>query len=119
MAELELGNLYDINKQLMEKEKPLDPILLNKKIKDIFTYIDIYAMLLCRERNDYTIFHYNDDIPSEKGIQEIKETLQNRGEILSIEEQPDGTYEIWIRDFNTKENFVYYLFDYSNAIVEV
>ena len=32
MAEIELGNLYDMNKELMKKEPVLDPILFNKKL---------------------------------------------------------------------------------------
>ena len=45
-------------------------------------------------------------------------TLVNRGQVLSIDKQEDGNYEIWIRDPKTKENFVYYLFDYSYGIIK-
>ena len=38
---------------------------------------------------------------------------------LAIDLQKDGNYEIWIRDKKTKENFCYYLFDYSFGIIEV
>lgn len=46
----------------------------------------------------------------------------DRGEILSIEEQPDGNYEFWIRikdnDNKTENVFAYYLFPYDNAVIE-
>ena len=35
MSEINLGTVYDINKQAMKNEKPLDPILLNKKLDEV------------------------------------------------------------------------------------
>ena len=32
---VELGTLYDFNKSAMKNEKPLDPIVLNRKISEI------------------------------------------------------------------------------------
>ena len=52
--------LYDMNKQAYSQEKALDVIALHIKVNDMIT--DLYStkrpywMLLCRERNDYTIF---------------------------------------------------------------
>jgi hypothetical protein len=43
----------------------------------------------------------------------------NRGYIIDLTTREDGSYEIWIRDKETEENFVYYLFDYTNAVIEV
>jgi hypothetical protein len=119
MAEVDLGlSLYDFNKQGMAQEKPLDAINLNRQVmnmvRDIATRSK-YWMLLCRERNDYTIFI----ILTVKGTcNELIPTLTNRGEILSIDKQKDGNYEIWIRDTLTQENFAYYLFDYTSGIIE-
>lgn len=114
MAEINLGTLYDFNKQAMTNEKPLDPILFNTKIKEI-GFDSHWLMLLCHERKDYTVFH----LISKEGWREaLKETLNNRGYVLAIDKQEDGNYEIWIRDFETDENFVYYLFDYQYGIVE-
>lgn len=124
MAELEIGTLYDMNKSLMAKEPLLDAIEVNQKIKDMIVdfYNFNYLMLLCNERRDFTIFKLrpitSEEI-SNKFFEDMKETILNRGNVISIDKQPDGAYEIWIRDLITNENFVYYLFDYSNAIVEV
>ena len=119
--EIDTGlSMYDINKNLMAQEKPLDPIATNRAVKDaadgVLASFKRYWMLLCRERNDYTVFIIN----SSKNLEcELKETLLNRGQLLDIEKQEDGNFEIWIRDPETKENFVYYLFDYSFGIIEV
>lgn len=114
--------LYDMNKQCYSKEKPLDPIGLNqgitKMIEDIINRkkpSHPYWMLLCRERNDYTLFII---FTKEGTINEMIPTLTNRGEILDIEKQEDGNYEIWIRDIITKEVFAYYFFDYSFGIIQ-
>lgn len=119
MAEIDLGmTLYDFNKEGMKQEQLLDVITLNRKVanmvKDIASRAN-YWMLLCRERNDYTVFI----ILTAEGIyNEMVPTLTNRGEVLSIDKQKDGSYEIWIRDIDTQENFVYYLFDYTFGIVQ-
>lgn len=119
MAEITLGNLYDFNKQAMNNEHPLDPIEFNIKtnnlISDIYNRKSKFWMLLNNERKDYTVFI----VLTEAGtLDEFRETLQNRGEILSIDKQEDNNYEIWIRDIITKENFVYYFFDYSFGIIK-
>ena len=119
--EIDTGlTMYEINKNLMKEDKPLDPIAINiavKKAADgVLASFKKYWMLLCRERNDYTVFIVNGANNLEK---ELKETLLNRGYLLSIDKQEDGNFEIWIRDSITEENFVYYLFDYTFGIVEV
>lgn len=119
--EIDTGlSIYEINKNLMKEEKPLDPIAINIAIKKaadgILASFKKYWMLLCRERNDYTVFIVNGSNNLEK---ELKETLLNRGYLLSIDKQEDGNFEIWIRDSITEENFVYYLFDYTFGIIEV
>ena len=59
---VELGTLYDFNKSAMKNEKPLDPIVLNRKISEIaqwaFNDNDFkYIMLLCNDNKDYTVFN--------------------------------------------------------------
>ena len=117
--EIDLGiTLYDVNKDLMAKENPLDPIDFNKKIKEVSETIakKEYWMLLCNERKDYSVFKIENINNITK---ELTETITNRGQVISIDKQEDGNYEIWIRDNITKENFAYYLFDYSFGIIIV
>lgn len=116
---LDLGlTLYDMNKQAMAQEPPLDQILFNIKMKEIADVMakKEYWMLLNNERKDYTVFKVNNPANI---IDEVSITLTNRGQIISIDKQEDGNYEIWVRDYDTKENFVYYLFDYTFGIVKI
>lgn len=111
-------NLYDFNKQGMAQLDPLDPIAFNlatgHMVEDIASRSK-YWMLLSNERKDYTVFI----ILTKEGIlNEIRPTLLNRGQVISIDKQSDENYEIWIRDPDTKENFVYYLFNYEFGIIE-
>jgi len=126
MADFTLGTLYDANKQLMASDaiKPLTHIELAKAQKDIEEFFnwkcDNYGMLYCRERSDITIFHmYEKQNPNPPALaaKECLACCADRGEILSIEEQPDGNYEIWIKIDD--EAFAYYLFPYDLGVIEV
>ena len=127
MANIELGNLYDFNKNAMSQFKPMDMIKLNRMLNSISdTMIDAcdncdqhYWMLLCHDRRDFTLFNIIAISNMYDIINELKPTLENRGQILDIELQDTGAYEIWIRDPETQENFAYYLFPYDNGVIEV
>ena len=119
MAEVTLGNLYDFNKQAMSSIDPLDTIAFNiatqSMVHDIANRDTKFWMLLSNERKDYTLFI----ILTEDGtLNELRPTLCARGDVLSIDKQEDNNYEIWIRDPETKENFIYYLFDYTFGVIE-
>lgn len=133
MAELDLGmNLYEFNKKAMEQEKPLDMIAFNIGINSIVEALNEkfyngkeqfdknkYWMLLCKERSDYTIFNFFIDFNKKKFGEDLRECLLNRGSVLSIDKLDDGNFEIWIRDDITKENFVYYFFNYTEGVIEI
>jgi len=121
-----LGTLYDMNKQLMLKEKPLDFMQINKvkdKIEDWFNWmLDGYAMLLCRERYDFTVFHLyekENKNPPAVAAQELIEVLKNRGTILSIEKDNNinnDAWEIWLNIDG--EVFAYYLFCCDDWVIQ-
>lgn len=124
MGELSLGTLYEANKQIMKNQKPipsLEKAAIQEKIANWFNWkIDAYAMLLCRERYDFTVFHlYEKENPNPPALaaKELMECIQNRGELLSAEELEDGAWEIWVKIDD--EPFVYYLFNYDEAVIEV
>lgn len=127
MAEVNLGTLYDFNKELMKKERIIDPILFNTQVnkiaKEMFVDAEIkdehYWMLLCHDRRDFTLFNIIASEEVDIIVEELKPTLVNRGEIIAIDKQPNGAWEIWIRDAVSAENFVYYLFKYDNGVIEV
>ena len=52
-----------------------------------------------------------------KFINDFNECLYNRGEVLAIDEQEPGAWEIWLRDTETEEIVVYYFFDYNLGVL--
>ena len=134
MAEISMGTLYDANKSVMNTKidgtdeyrfKALNHLELaaaQQKIEDFLNWkCDSYAMLYCKDRSDFTIFHmYNKEKMNENppaiAAKECLGCCTDRGEVISIEEQPDGNWEIWIRIDDIP--FAYYLFPYDNAVIE-
>lgn len=123
MADVEMGTLYDMNKGIIKNLKPLSKTKLREKKDELqhFFVEDKYFMLLCHEQRDYTVFKMSNELLStakESAKILVDECLYNRGEIISIEKTEDDlAYEIWIR--NEDEDFCYYLFPYSQAVIEV
>lgn len=121
MAEIELGTLYEMNKEMMKKEPQLDPIQYVKKINEVAEAIKEYnyAMLLCHDRRDYTLFDLTGfKWDTDELKKDLSEVIGNRGTILAIDLQDTGAYEIWIKGIDD-ECFAYYLFDYSQGVVKV
>ena len=123
--EISLGNLYDMNKQIMKKQKPLGNLEIDNIKLDLEQWfnwqIDGYAMLLCRERYDFTVFHLyelQNPNPPRIAANELIDVLKNRGKILSIEKDinNDKTWEIWLKI--EKEPFVYYLFNCDDFVIQ-
>lgn len=120
-----LGNLYELNKQALAKNNSLTEEEINNikpQIEEWFNWqIDGYAILLCRERYDFTIFHLYEKAnpnPPAVAVSELIETLKNRGQVLSIEKDTTNNkaWEIWIKIEN--EIFAYYLFNCDDWIIE-
>ena len=123
---ISLGTLYDFNKQVILNQGPLG----KKKIKEIekdlqdwFNWqIDGYAMLLCRERYDFTVFHLyekQNPNPPEIAVSELIDLLKSRGKILSIEKDTNtinNAWEIWL-EING-EAFAYYLFNCDDWVIQ-
>lgn len=113
-----------MNKQIMLKEKALSQKELDtieKKLELWFNwYLDSYAMLLCRERYDFTVFHlYQKANPNPPAVaaKELIELVKGRGQVLSIEKDIDNNiWEIWIKIDN--EPYVYYLFNCEDIVIE-
>lgn len=127
MSNLEMGTVYDLNKQLVETaEKVISPYKLNEKKKIIKQFVreskDTYFMLLCNERRDYTLFNIINDKEEDK-LSElanvfVDECLQNRGDIKGIDltENKDAI-EVWLSIEG--ESYCYYFFPYNAGVVEV
>lgn len=127
MSNLEMGTVYDLNKQLVETaEKVISPYKLNEKKKIIKQFVrenkDNYFMLLCNERRDYTLFNIisnkEEDKLNELANVFVDECLQNRGNIKGIDltENKDAI-EVWLSIEG--ESYCYYFFPYNAGVVEV
>lgn len=121
-----LGTLYDFNKQMMLKQSKLnktDLKTIESELEEWFNWqLDGYAMLLCRERYDFTIFHLyekQNPNPSKIAVTELIDLLKNRGNILSIEKDSNtinNAWEIWLNIDG--EAFVYYLFNCDDWVIQ-
>ena len=121
-----LGTLYDFNKQALLNETKFNKKEIEKaklKIEDWFNWqIDGYAMLLCRERYDFTIFHLyekQNENPCKIAASELIDLLKSRGKIISIEKDSNvmnNAWEIWLEIDN--EAFAYYLFNCDDWTIE-
>lgn len=127
-AEMSIGNLYEINQQMMKNEKPLSDEQLTDKIYAINDWIQKvedkihskYYMLLCHERRDYTLFNLRQasQINCLSAAADVIDCANNRGDILAVEHQEeDDVWEIWIRTIDDR-CCAYYLFPYGQAVLE-
>lgn len=120
-GQFSLGNLYEMNKALVKKEKALSMSKIREGIKRIRTYCydkrekenEEYFMMLCHEKRDYTIFKISNFDIFEK---DLEECLVNRGQVKSINvDKAAAAYEIWMQFGD--EPVCYYFFPYTNGIV--
>lgn len=122
MADIELGTLYDLNKQIMNQLPPQDEETLLRNYNIIGSWFgkaqESWFMLMCKERSDFTLLHIT-DYQFTKGLFELKEILAERGKVLAIQYiHGEDTFEIWLKDHNG-EVFMFMLFEASWMIVEV
>ena len=124
--EIQGNSLYEVNKQLSSQEKVLSRNQIKKKLEEIRLWfrddIDVYAMLLCHEKRDYTIFRVTDS--AGEAAVALLECLDNRGQVVSIDKDKTNTaWEIWLRcgdpASENQEDYCYYLFCYDAAVIEV
>ena len=123
MSEVAMGTLYELNKSAMRASKTLDiKKTIKEKDKELFNFFatNKFAMLLCNEQKDYTVFAMISNQSRESQVATAKEELytclNNRGELLSFEKTEDGiAFEIWLRI--NEEIFVYYLIPYNEAVL--
>lgn len=120
--EIPIGTLYDFNKQIILRQGKLTGKRIEsikKELEDWFNWqIDGYAMLLCRERYDFTVFHLYEKLnrnPPAVAANELIDILKNRGKILSIEQEEDK-WEIWLEIGG--EAFAYYLFNCDDWVIQ-
>jgi hypothetical protein len=121
-----LGTLYDFNKQIVIQQGKISKLKLKEvqaELESWFNWaLDGYAMLLCRERYDFTVFHlYEKENPNpcEIAVTELISLLKERGKILSIEKDSNvmnNAWEIWLEIDG--EAFAYYLFNCDDWVIQ-
>ena len=121
-----LGTLYDFNKQVILNQGHMGKSSIERlkpELEEWFNWqIDGYAMLLCRERYDFTVFHLyekQNPNPPQIAVTELIDLLKSRGKILSIEKDSDimnNAWEIWLEI--DEEAFVYYLFNCDDWVIQ-
>ena len=123
MSNIEMGTLYEMNRNVAVAQKELSRTELKKGLREIKYFFlensNKYFMLLCREKYDFTLFNlkHKRDFSIHKIIQDLEECLSNRGQILSIDlTDAKDAFEIWIKIGN--EAYVYYLFPYDIGVIE-
>lgn len=123
MANIDSGlTIYDINKQGMAGFSKLSKKNLETAIFKLRKYAENtnnrYYMLLCNDRRDFTLFRLKEKELKNRinMIEDLKECLQNRGDIIDVNEDENGGMEIWLKI--DKEAFAYYFFPYDAAIIE-
>lgn len=121
MADVAFGNLYELNKQVMSQLPPQTEDIMAHNWAVIGDWFgkdkDRWFMLMCKERSDFTFFHITDN-QFVKGVQELKEVLEERGQILAIQYlHGEDAFEIWVK--NEEEVFMFMLFAAGWMIVEI
>ena len=125
--DVSMGTLYDLNKNvILQQNQQMSKEEIKKVSEDIENWfnqiIDGYAMLLCRERYDFTVFHLyelENPNPCKIAVSELIDLLKFRGKIMSIEKSTtafNNAWEIWLK---IKDDvFVYYLFPCDDWVIE-
>lgn len=129
MANVNIGTVYDMNKQLYARVPHIPDKTVKKRQHRMVAWIDYtgnkYYMLLCRERHDYTVFARLHDSTGDnrKLIDEVVGLLRDRGTLVDIiYDEKSSAYECWvsIKGADDKEEvFMYYLFPYDWGVIEI
>lgn len=124
MANVDMGlNVYDFNKNIMKQWPVIED--LTSVEATIWNYwenapFDSYLMLLCREKNDYTLFDFNGNNAS-NFVNDIFECFKNRGVgIINAEVIDNGVaMEFWVKKPGQMEDAnLYYLFPADSMVIE-
>lgn len=78
-----------------------------------------YYMILNKELSDYTILHFN-NMNYDKGIQEVKEVLAERGNVIWIEYDHDYRYfKVWLRHNSDNYPHMYAILPCEDFVIEI
>ena len=128
-GDLSAGSLYKLNQQAYDQIPTMSRKNTEKQLINLYEWTREqkcdYTMLLCHERRDYTVLHYNnrEDRTYKNGaLVDLKECIDNRGKLLDVRYlQDQDAWEIWIRIFEDKghQNYMYMFFNAEGFVVEI
>lgn len=114
-------NLYELNKTVYKSMPEITFNELQEKKKEIAEWLktanNMYYMLLCRERGDYTVFHYSGGVWLSPLEDEVTGIICSRGKLKAIE---FNAVERWIQfwvEFGG-EVYMYAFFPYDVGVIE-
>lgn len=115
-----IGTLYDSAKDSYNKMNELTKQQIMKRCHIFEDYVkgchNQYYMLLCRERNDYTLFNHTSKLILPM-YNDIIDCLRHRGAtIKDISLDIGGGVEFFVTI--DSESFAYYFFPYDNGVIE-
>ena len=127
-SELNMGNLYEFNKNVIKSQEPIDTILANRRINEIAEsmyflnnkYIeDALFFMICPDNRQYILFKIDNDSSIRSICDSLYEVIKNRGKIIDIDmtHKDEYIWEIWIEDRFTKELYMYQLTNYTDNVV--
>lgn len=128
-GDLATNSLYELNKQAYNTVMPLNRADTKEHLQYLYEWLKEqscdYAMLLCHERRDYTIFKYTDRLDKtyyNGTLKDLYECIYNRGKLLDIRYlQDQDAWEIWVRIKEEDEytNYMYMFFNAEGFVIEV
>lgn len=127
MADVDMGlNVYEFNKNIMKQL----PVMEEEGIQAVINTLEEYAtnveamqylMMLCREKNDYTLFNFAYDWRDDIFARDVIECMENRGYgIVNCEVTNNGyAVELWVKTPGQMEDAdLYYIFPADNMVIE-
>ena len=124
MADVDMGlNVYEFNKNIMKQLPPIEDLDCVKKT--LMKYIEVtpaqqYLMMLCREKNDYTLFNFHNMWVTEQFAEDVLECIANRGVSIVNCEIIDNNVamELWVKKPGQMEDAdLYYIFPADEMII--
>jgi hypothetical protein len=127
MADVDMNlTVYDYNKNIMKQWPIVEGEGLDNVKQELRNYLENtpaeqYLMMLCREKNDYTLFNFYDTWDDAQFADDVIECFENRGlGIVNSEIIDDGVaMEIWVKQPGQMEEAdLYYIFPADSMIIE-
>lgn len=127
MADVDMNfTVYDYNKNIMKQWPVLEGEGLENVKKEFRNYLentpaDQYLMMLCREKNDYTLFNFYDTWDDAQFADDVIECFENRGVgIVNAEVIDNGiAMEVWVKRPGQMEDAnLYYIFPADSMVIE-